>query len=77
MKAVVFDKKFFPRSFSFLQSEVKLFRMLKNVNSTFGLTTELRIAGSWVRDKLLGIDSCNIDLMLDNLTGSSLIGLIN
>ena len=31
--------------------------------------TELRVAGGWVRDKLLGLSSDDIDISLNNLTG--------
>jgi tRNA nucleotidyltransferase/poly(A) polymerase len=34
-----------------------------------GTNTVLRCAGGWVRDKLLGCDSLDIDIALDNMLG--------
>eukprot|EP00898_Chlorokybus_atmophyticus_P008259 jgi/Chlat1/8434/Chrsp80S07921 len=35
----------------------------------FGLKTQLRVAGGWVRDKLLGRESHDIDIALDDMLG--------
>ena len=53
-------------------TEKKIFNTLENVVSTDPYlrgTTELRVAGGWVRDKLLGIDSDDIDISINNMTG--------
>ena len=42
-----------------------LLRVLKENN----LSTVLRIAGGWVRDKILGLGSCDIDIAIDNMMG--------
>ena len=39
----------------------------KNLNLT------LRIAGGWVRDKLLGKESDDIDIALDNMSGEEFV----
>jgi len=39
------------------------------------LKTTFRVAGGWVRDKLLNIDSNDIDIALDDMTGEQLVHL--
>ncbi|EFO61457.1 tRNA-nucleotidyltransferase, putative [Giardia lamblia P15] len=39
--------------------------------------TTLRVAGGWVRDKLLGYESHDIDIAIDNMTGVELGTIIN
>eukprot|EP01080_Neovahlkampfia_damariscottae_P009706 gene9706-1911_t len=51
------------------QFEERLFKFLLQVNKQLGKNTVLRVAGGWVRDKLLGKDSKDIDIALDNLMG--------
>lgn len=48
--------------------EQRIFDRLLAVVDHYGLGTELRVAGGWVRDKLLGEDSDDIDIALD-MTG--------
>ena len=53
-------------------TEKKIFNTLENVVSTDPCLrgkTELRVAGGWVRDKLLGVDSDDIDISINNMTG--------
>ena len=52
------------------QTEEELFTILRETNKRAGLNTTLRCAGGWVRDKLLGKDSVDIDIALDNLLGT-------
>ena len=52
------------------QTEEDLFTILRETNRQAGLNTTLRCAGGWVRDKLLGKDSVDIDIALDNLLGT-------
>lgn len=40
-----------------------------DTNEHFGLSTTLRAAGGWVRDKLLGKQSDDVDIALDNMLG--------
>ena len=35
----------------------------------------LRVAGGWVRDKLIGIDSHDIDIAIDDMTGEQFLTL--
>ena len=52
------------------ETEQELFSILRATNKHAGLDTILRCAGGWVRDKLLGKDSVDIDIALDNLLGT-------
>jgi tRNA nucleotidyltransferase/poly(A) polymerase len=42
-----------------------------------GLTTTLRCAGGWVRDKLMGRQSLDIDIALDNMLGKEFADEVN
>ena len=37
----------------------------------------IRIAGGWVRDKLLGIESCDIDIALEDTSGAEFATRVN
>ncbi|GAB2228462.1 hypothetical protein Droror1_Dr00010301 [Drosera rotundifolia] len=55
-----------------LQSKEKmLFDRLLEVVSFYNLGSTLRVAGGWVRDKLLGKDSHDIDIAIVNLLGKT------
>jgi hypothetical protein len=43
----------------------------------FKLETQVRVAGGWVRDKLLGLESEDIDFALDNCTGEEFAGKLS
>lgn len=49
--------------------EKEIFELLLSVVREKSPNTILRAAGGWVRDKLLGIDSHDIDIAVDNLSG--------
>ncbi|KAM3384494.1 hypothetical protein ACQJBY_008874 [Aegilops geniculata] len=49
--------------------EQQIFGRLLDVVHHGGLGTQLRVAGGWVRDKLLGKNSTDIDIVLDDMTG--------
>jgi len=51
------------------KEELELFSILKQVASQTGTTP--RVAGGWVRDKILGFNSDDIDIMVDNMSGAS------
>ncbi|KQJ92057.1 putative CCA tRNA nucleotidyltransferase 2 isoform X2 [Brachypodium distachyon] len=59
------------------EEEERIFRRLLDVVAHFGLGTQLRVAGGWVRDKLLGKDSADIDIALDNMTGQNFCEKVN
>jgi uncharacterized protein with FMN-binding domain len=49
--------------------ERQLCNLLLKVVKSNSLSTTMRIAGGWVRDKLLGLSSTDIDISLDNMMG--------
>jgi tRNA nucleotidyltransferase/poly(A) polymerase len=51
-------------------NEQKIFSFLLEANQTLGLNSVMRVAGGWVRDKLLGKDSNDIDVAVDNMKGA-------
>jgi tRNA nucleotidyltransferase/poly(A) polymerase len=51
------------------EEERVLFDTLLAAASFAGTNTVLRAAGGWVRDKLLGKESKDIDIALDNMLG--------
>ncbi|OAY23731.1 tRNA nucleotidyltransferase cca2 isoform X1 [Manihot esculenta] len=53
--------------------EKKIFDRLLNTLRQFNLQTELRVAGGWVRDKLLGKECYDIDIAIDNMLGSEFV----
>ncbi len=48
--------------------EKKLFDLLLHVLEVKKLKTVLRVAGGWVRDKLLKTNSDDIDIAIDDMT---------
>ncbi|EFJ52689.1 hypothetical protein VOLCADRAFT_115637, partial [Volvox carteri f. nagariensis] len=59
------------------QREQELFDTLLAAVRHAGADTSLRCAGGWVRDKLLGRDSDDIDIALDNMLGKDFADLVN
>ncbi|WCJ35041.1 Polynucleotide adenylyltransferase family protein [Euphorbia peplus] len=53
--------------------EERIFDRLRNTLCHFNLQTELRVAGGWVRDKLLGKECYDIDIAIDNMLGSEFV----
>jgi len=49
--------------------------LLATINSN-NLSTTPRICGGWVRDKLMGVDSNDIDIMVDNMSGEEFAKLV-
>ncbi|KAL4159276.1 hypothetical protein PRNP1_005040 [Phytophthora ramorum] len=51
-------------------AEDSLFSFLEYIQHLYAPKTQLRVAGGWVRDKLRGAESEDIDVALDNLMGA-------
>ncbi|XP_074289287.1 tRNA nucleotidyltransferase cca2-like [Silene latifolia] len=58
------------------EKETMIFNRFKEVVNHNNLKTKLRVAGGWVRDKLLGKDCYDIDIAIDNMLGKQLCQLI-
>lgn len=56
--------------------EKELFSILLEVAKTKSPNTTLRVAGGWTRDKLLGVPSNDIDIMVDNMSGETFARLV-
>jgi tRNA nucleotidyltransferase/poly(A) polymerase len=56
--------------------EKELFELLRSTVAKVSPGTTLRVAGGWVRDKLLGKMSDDIDFMTDNVSGEKIARLI-
>ncbi|XP_027365426.1 putative CCA tRNA nucleotidyltransferase 2 [Abrus precatorius] len=54
-------------------TEKSIFDRLLATLHHFHLQTQLRVAGGWVRDKLLGKDCYDIDIALDNMMGTEFV----
>ena len=50
--------------------EQQIIYILQETIKKYNLSTQLRIAGGWVRDKLLGKSNDDIDIAVDNMMGS-------
>ena len=59
------------------QQEEELFGILLKTLEHQHLNTVLRCAGGWVRDKLLGKDSHDIDIAIDNKLGGEFAEHVN
>ncbi|VVA92210.1 unnamed protein product [Arabis nemorensis] len=55
------------------EKEREIFDRLLGTLRFCNLDTQLRVAGGWVRDKLLGKDSDDIDIAIDNMSGSAFL----
>ena len=65
-------------NFSLNEKEKKCFSIIMDILKKNNLTSTIcRVAGGWVRDKLLGKESDDIDIALNNMKGSQLAQLVN
>ncbi len=59
-------------------SEEKLFDWFKQVVQEKHLNTTVRVAGGWVRDRVLGLPGKDdVDIALDNMTGLEFVSVLN
>ena len=64
--------------FKLNETEKECFATILNILKKNNLTSTIcRVAGGWVRDKLLGKESDDIDIALSDMKGSKLASLIN
>ncbi|XP_071708415.1 tRNA nucleotidyltransferase cca2-like [Rutidosis leptorrhynchoides] len=64
-------------SVNITDKERQIFDLLLQVVKHFNLETQLRVAGGWVRDKLLGKECYDIDIALDNMLGREFCEKVN
>ena len=65
-------------NFSLNDVEKECFSIILNILKKNNLTSTIcRVAGGWVRDKLLGKECDDIDIALNNMKGSKLAQLVN
>ena len=58
--------------------EERLFEILRQVTTELKLNTTIRVAGGWVRDRLLNLPSKDdVDLAIENYTGIEFITKVN
>ncbi|EGZ23311.1 hypothetical protein PHYSODRAFT_310724 [Phytophthora sojae] len=59
-----------PNAIQLTAAEDSLFSFLEYIQTLYTPSTRLRVAGGWVRDKLRGAQSEDIDIALDNMMGA-------
>lgn len=59
------------------KDEIELFDILCQVAQKYSPSTVLRVAGGWVRDRLLDVKSNDIDIMVDNISGEKFANLVS
>jgi tRNA nucleotidyltransferase (CCA-adding enzyme) len=60
------------------ESEERLFKLLRGMIDHFKLDLTLRVAGGWVRDKILNRSvPTDIDIAIDKMTGETFVELLN
>jgi len=57
------------KNFILTFEENMIFELLRTVVARRAPNTTVRVAGGWVRDKLLGLESKDIDISVDNMSG--------
>lgn len=61
---------------SLTPTERRIFALLQQVIREKAPETTLRVAGGWVRDKLMGKESNDIDIAIDNMTGEDFANFV-
>ena len=57
--------------------EKKIIKLMLNCVADKQLQATLRIAGGWVRDKLLQIESHDLDIVIDKMNGTDFASVLN
>eukprot|EP01119_Soliformovum_irregulare_P023646 TRINITY_DN8303_c0_g1_i1.p1 TRINITY_DN8303_c0_g1~~TRINITY_DN8303_c0_g1_i1.p1 ORF type:complete len:552 (+),score=178.47 TRINITY_DN8303_c0_g1_i1:11-1666(+) len=65
-----------PSQITLTPKEQEVIQLLRNVVEQTNCGSTLRIAGGWVRDKLLGKDNDDIDIAIDNMVGKQFADLV-
>lgn len=65
------------KSFMLTDSETKLIYILLRTVSIYTPDTQIRFAGGWIRDKLLNLESDDIDVAIDNMSGVEFAKLVH
>ena len=58
------------------KQEQKILNLLQNVVRDKTPNTTIRVVGGWVRDKCLGLESHDIDIAVDNMSGAQFANLV-
>jgi len=58
------------------EQEEQIFDLLRNTIKSSARSTTLRVAGGWVRDKIMGRESDDIDIAVDNMSGVKFAELV-
>ncbi len=65
------------QSIALNDKENEIFSIIKDILKKHNKSTVCRVAGGWVRDKLLGRKNDDIDIALDDMSGEQIAKLIN
>ena len=66
------------KNFSLTEKEKEIFSNILNILKKNNLNSTIcRVAGGWIRDKLLGKESDDIDIVVNDIEGSKLVYIIN
>jgi tRNA nucleotidyltransferase/poly(A) polymerase len=65
-----------PRAFDLTDNEQNIFYLLEYARKVHAPDVTLRVAGGWVRDKLLGNGSHDIDIAIDGMSGATFAHLV-
>lgn len=55
------------------QKEAAIFSTILDFRNQTNLKSILRVAGGWVRDKLMGKESHDIDIAIDDMSGEQFV----
>jgi len=73
----LFEKYSMNTNISLTSTEDNIFSLLKEVIKNKTPDTILRVAGGWIRDKLMGKTSNDIDVAISNMTGEKFANIVN